>query len=94
MYPETDTLLGEIPYVCIGDGPRTLVVLPGVGDAIFDGDYPPFAEWVLQAYFASYRTEYTVIFSVVHENCQRDILLVTARRITPESSRRYSVQLT
>lgn len=60
MTPETGALLEEFPYVRVGSGPRTLLVLPGVGDALFDGEYPPLAGWTLRAYFADYLDEYTV----------------------------------
>lgn len=58
--PETGALLDEFPYVRVGDGPRTLLVVPGVEDAIFEGTYPPVAGWAMQAYFARYLDEHTV----------------------------------
>ncbi|WP_101294551.1 alpha/beta fold hydrolase [Halegenticoccus soli] len=62
--PTTETergrLLDEYPYVRVGDGPRTLVVLPGFGDAMFDGDYPPAAAWALGAYYRRLADEYAV----------------------------------
>lgn len=48
MHAETGTLLDRFPYARAGRGPRTLVVLPGVGDAMFDGRYQPGAGWVFQ----------------------------------------------
>lgn len=38
---DTGTLASGISYVAVGNGPRTLV-LPGFGDALFSGMYPPF----------------------------------------------------
>lgn len=60
MQTQTGTLLGEFPYVQVGDGPRTLVVLPGFGDAMFSGRYPSAAGPALAAYFYRYLDEYTV----------------------------------
>ncbi|RQG98686.1 alpha/beta fold hydrolase [Natrarchaeobius oligotrophus] len=51
---ETGTLPGGHPYVRAGSKPRSLVVLPGFGDAMFSGDYPPFSGWALASYFARY----------------------------------------
>ena len=53
-------LPGNHPYVSVGDGPRALVVLPGFGDAMFPGRYPPFSGWALAPYFTSYLSDYTV----------------------------------
>lgn len=50
---ETGTLPGGLSYVRAGDGPRTLVVLPGVEDAMFSGRYPLAAAPALRRYFAS-----------------------------------------
>lgn len=57
---QTGTLEGGFPYVRVGDGPRTLVVLPGVGDAMFSGRYPPGVGPALTPYFHRYLKEYTV----------------------------------
>lgn len=54
------TLPGPHPYVAIGNGPRTLAVLPGFGDALFDGEYPPFTGWALAPYFWAYLPTHTV----------------------------------
>ncbi|WP_222918513.1 alpha/beta hydrolase [Natrinema sp. SYSU A 869] len=43
-----------------GHGSRALVVIPGIGDAMFSGAYPPFSGWALATYFARYLDEYTV----------------------------------
>lgn len=60
MQIQTGTLLDEFPYVRAGDGPRTLVVLPGFGDAMFSGRYPSAAGPALATYFYRYLDEYTV----------------------------------
>ncbi len=52
--------LDGFPYVRVGDGPRTLAVLPGFGDAMFPGRYPSFVGPVLAAYFYRYLDEYAV----------------------------------
>ncbi|WP_265111783.1 alpha/beta fold hydrolase [Halosolutus halophilus] len=57
---ETGDLTGGHPYAAVGNGPRALVVLPGLGDAMFTGVYPPFAGWALAPYFARYLDEYRV----------------------------------
>ena len=56
----TGTLEGGFNFVRMGDGPRTLVVLPGFGDAMFPGRYPPGTGMVLAPYFHRYLEEYTV----------------------------------
>ncbi|NUC71884.1 alpha/beta hydrolase [Haloterrigena sp. SYSU A558-1] len=57
---DTGTLPGGHPYVSVGSGDRALVVMPGFGDAMFSGSYPPFSGWTLAPYFARYLDEYTV----------------------------------
>lgn len=54
------TLGDRFPYLRVGDGPRTLVVLPGFGDAMFPGWYPPGIELALAPYFQPYLDEYSV----------------------------------
>lgn len=53
-------LPGGHPYVKTGGGPRALVFLPGVGDAMFPGRYPPFTGFAIAPYVARYLDEYTV----------------------------------
>lgn len=53
-------LLDRFPYVRAGTGERTLAVLPGFGDAMFDGTYPPGTNWLLWGYFRRYLDDYTV----------------------------------
>lgn len=57
---ETGTLPGDHPFVSVGNGSRALVVMPGFGDAMFSGRYPPFSGWALASYFAWYLDAYTV----------------------------------
>ncbi|MFC4550289.1 MULTISPECIES: alpha/beta fold hydrolase [Halorussus] len=59
-FPETGHLLDRFPYVRVGDGPRTLVVVPGVDDAMFDGEYPVAAGWFARAYFSRFLDDHTV----------------------------------
>lgn len=59
-WPTTGTLRNRFPYVRVGSGPETLVVLPGFGDAMFQGRYPPGSAWVAQPYFAPYLDDFTV----------------------------------
>ncbi|QCS42562.1 alpha/beta fold hydrolase [Natrinema versiforme] len=62
MRSDTGELPGSHPYVRTGTGrsSRALVVLPGIGDAMFSGTYPSFSGWGLAPYFARYLDEYTV----------------------------------
>lgn len=57
---ETGRLLEEFPYVRVGDGPRTLVFLPGVTDPLFDGNYPRIAAHLFRRYYHRFTDEYTV----------------------------------
>lgn len=57
---ETGLLQGAFPYVRVGSGPRTLAVLPGFGDAMFSGRYPPGAGPALAAYFYRYLDDHAV----------------------------------
>lgn len=57
---ETGRLLGEFPYVRVGDGPRTLVFLPGVTDPLFDGTYPRIAAHLFRRYYHWFVDAYTV----------------------------------
>lgn len=59
-FPETGHVLDRFPYVRVGDGPRTLVVFPGLDDAMFDGEYPTVAGWLAQAYFSRLLDDHTV----------------------------------
>ena len=58
--PATGHLFDSFPYVRIGDGDKQLVVIPGFGDAMFGGRYPPAAAWALQGYFHRFTDEYTI----------------------------------
>lgn len=57
---ETGELLGEYPYVRFGDGPRTLLVIPGVGDALFDGEFPPWAPWAFGRFYHRFTDSHTI----------------------------------
>jgi len=58
--PATGHLLGSFPYVRVGNGPRRLVVIPGFGDSMFGGSYPPAARVFLGSYFHRFTDEYTI----------------------------------
>ena len=53
-------LAGTYPYVRIGDGPKTLLVIPGIGDAMFDGEYGRAGELLARASFRRFTDDYTV----------------------------------
>jgi pimeloyl-ACP methyl ester carboxylesterase len=57
---ETGTLLSEFPFVRAGDGPRPLIVVPGVGDAIFNGEYNAAVGAFLRSYYRRYTDSHTV----------------------------------
>ncbi|XVH31538.1 alpha/beta fold hydrolase [Haloferacaceae archaeon DSL9] len=57
---EAGRLLDELPYVRAGGGQRTLVVIPGFGDSMFAGEYPPAAAWLLRRYYHWFADNYTV----------------------------------
>ncbi|WP_436343824.1 alpha/beta fold hydrolase [Natronorubrum sp. FCH18a] len=60
IHSDTGTLPGGHPYASVGDGPRALVVMPGFGDAMFSGRYPPFSGLAIAPYFARYLDDYRV----------------------------------
>lgn len=57
---ETGRLLEEFPYVRVGDGPRTLVIVPGATDPLFDGNYPRIAVHVARQFLHRFVDDYTV----------------------------------
>ena len=57
---EAGMLLDEFPYIRVGDGPRTLVILPGATDPLFDGNYPRIAVHVLRRFLHRFVDDYTV----------------------------------
>jgi pimeloyl-ACP methyl ester carboxylesterase len=57
---ETGELLDRFPYARAGTGPETLVVLPGVGDSMFDGSYPVGFDWTLWWYFSRFTDDHAV----------------------------------
>ncbi|MCU4740400.1 alpha/beta hydrolase [Natronoglomus mannanivorans] len=58
--PETGQLMGSLPYVKVGDGPKTLLVIPGLGDAMFDGSYGRVGAWLARRTWRRYGEAYTV----------------------------------
>ncbi|MEY7849850.1 alpha/beta fold hydrolase [Natrarchaeobius sp. A-rgal3] len=58
--PETGWLDETYPYVRIGDGPKTLLVIPGLSDAMFDGEYGRTGAFLTWRGFGHFTDEYTV----------------------------------
>ncbi|WP_255190867.1 alpha/beta fold hydrolase [Natronobeatus ordinarius] len=58
--PKTDQLVDRYPHVRVGDGPKTLLVIPGLGDAMFDGEYGRSGAWAVRYSFRRFLDEYTV----------------------------------
>ncbi len=58
--PETGALVGEYPYVKAGDGPETLVVIPGIDDALFSGEYGRLGGAAIAYGFRRFLEDYTV----------------------------------
>ncbi|WIV66909.1 alpha/beta fold hydrolase [Natrialbaceae archaeon AArc-T1-2] len=58
--PETGQLAGQFPYVRVGDGPKTVLVIPGIGDAMFDGEYGRPGAMGVAVQFRRFLEEYTV----------------------------------
>ncbi|WP_276254023.1 alpha/beta fold hydrolase [Halomontanus rarus] len=58
--PETGRLMGSLPYVKVGDGPKTLLVIPGLDDALFDGSYGRVDAWLAKRALRRFRDDYTV----------------------------------
>ncbi|MCU4971466.1 alpha/beta hydrolase [Halobacteria archaeon AArc-m2/3/4] len=58
--PETGQLMGSLPYVKVGDGPKTLLVIPGLGDTMFDGSYGRVGAWLARRTWRRYGETYTV----------------------------------
>lgn len=57
---ETGSLAESHPYVQIGDGSKTLLVIPGIGDAMFDGEYGRSGAALARAKFRRFTDDYTV----------------------------------
>lgn len=57
---ERGQLQGAFPYVRVGDGPQTLLVVPGLGDAMFDGEYGPLAARGIALYLRRFFDDHTV----------------------------------
>lgn len=60
MNVSSGEFLERFPYVRVGDGPETLVVVPGIDDAMFSGRYPPPLQVGLYWYFSRFVDDYTV----------------------------------
>ena len=56
----TGHLLDSFPYIRVGSGPNQLVVIPGFGDAMFGGWYPPMARLLVGSYYHRVTDDYTV----------------------------------
>ena len=55
--PESGHLVGELPFIRFGDGPRTLVIFPPINDSLQDVTVGPrFLHW----YYRRFADEYTV----------------------------------
>ena len=56
----TGHLFDSFPYIRVGSGEKQLVVIPGFGDSLFSGSYPPAAGWAVGSYYHRFTDEYTV----------------------------------
>lgn len=57
---QTGSLGDGYPYVRVGNGPETLLVIPGIGDAMFDGSYGRVGTLLTRRQYRHYLEEYTV----------------------------------
>ena len=57
---DTGQFDGQYPYVRVGHGPGTLLVIPGIGDAMFDGEYGRTDAVKTAATFRRFLGDYTV----------------------------------
>ncbi|RQG95939.1 alpha/beta fold hydrolase [Natrarchaeobius chitinivorans] len=57
---ETGRFAEAFPYVRVGTGPETLLVIPGLGDAMFDGEYGRIGTALTRRNFDRFVGEYTV----------------------------------
>ena len=58
--PRRGWLLEEFPYIAVGDGPKPLLVVPGIGDAMFDGEYSRPVAWATRTFFREFLEDYTI----------------------------------
>ncbi|MHC3437839.1 alpha/beta fold hydrolase [Natrialbaceae archaeon A-gly3] len=58
--PRRGWLLEEFPYVAVGSGPTPLLVVPGIGDAMFDGEYSRPVAWLTRTFFREFLDDYTI----------------------------------
>lgn len=54
------TFLGKYPYSKVGDGPRPLVLVPGLSDPFQDDTHSWFTARVLEYYYRRFRDDYTI----------------------------------
>ncbi|WP_339103474.1 alpha/beta hydrolase [Haloterrigena salinisoli] len=57
---DTGQFDGRYPYVRVGHGPEPLLVIPGIGDAMFDGEYGRTDAVTTAATFRRFLGDYTV----------------------------------
>lgn len=57
---KTGQFADRYPYLRIGTGPKTLLAIPGLGDAMFDGEYGRRETWFFQRLFDRFLDEHTV----------------------------------
>lgn len=57
---DSGAFLDEFPYLRIGTGSKPLVVVPGIDDSMFDGEYSTWMGWAAYPYFARYTGDYSV----------------------------------
>jgi pimeloyl-ACP methyl ester carboxylesterase len=55
--PQSGRFVGELPFVRLGDGPRTLVIFPALGDAVRDVTD---LAWRLAWYYRGFASDYRV----------------------------------
>lgn len=60
MNVSSGEFLDRFPYARVGGGPETLVVIPGIDDAVFSGRYPLPEQAALYWYFSEYVDDHTV----------------------------------
>lgn len=61
---ETGQFGGTYPYVRLGNGPKTLLVIPGLSDAMFDGTYGRVDALLLRRAFRNYLEAGYVVYVV------------------------------
>lgn len=69
---ETGVLRDSHPYLQVGSASNPVVVIPGVGDAMFSGQYTTVHGWVYRWYFTRYLDEHRVTVITARAAFQRD----------------------